>query len=79
MRTLTDCSVPVGTGSQNASCADDTDCQKGYACIDATNTGAKQCLHWCRRPAGNKCSFGTSCYGFSTPLVWSGTEYGVCD
>jgi len=79
MRTLTDCSAPVGTGSQNASCADDTDCQKGYACIDATGTGAKQCLHWCRRPAGSECSFGTSCYGFTPPLVWSGTEYGVCD
>lgn len=78
MRTLTDCSAPVGTGGQNASCADDTDCQKGYACITTSGT-IKQCLHWCRRPAGLECPGITSCFGFETPIIWNSTEYGVCN
>jgi hypothetical protein len=81
MRRLTDCTAPLGTGGQNASCADDTDCQKGFTCINTGTTAAPilQCLHWCRKPAGSECGFGVSCRSFGTPLIWQGTEYGVCN
>ncbi|NOY93361.1 MAG: hypothetical protein GXP55_19420, partial [Deltaproteobacteria bacterium] len=81
MRRLTDCSTPVGTGGQNAGCADDTDCQKGFTCINSSATGTVlQCLRSCRlTPAGGECGSTTTCYGFTTPIIWNGTEYGVCN
>lgn len=77
MRTLTDCVAPLGAGGQGATCADDSGCQAGFACI---NTGAvMQCLHWCRRPGGTECGFGESCLSLGPPaIIYNGTEYGVC-
>lgn len=78
MRTLTDCTAPVGTGGQNASCTATSDCQKGFTCL-TVSTGVKQCLHWCRLPAGSECPGLTDCFGFTTPIIWNSTEYGVCN
>lgn len=76
MRTLTDCVAPAGAGGQEAACADDSACQRGFACI---NAGTMQCLRWCRRPAGSECGVGESCLGLGPPaLIHDGTEYGVC-
>ena len=81
-RRLTDCQGPVGTGGQGTPCAEDEDCQRGFACID-TGASGTQCLRWCRRsPAGGECGsfLGTSCVrlGDAPGLVFNGTEYGVC-
>ncbi len=73
MRPLTDCATPVGTGGQGATCFDDTDCRAGFGCVGGA------CLHWCRYPAGTGCTGGLICYGFSTPIIIRGQQYGVCD
>ena len=72
-RWLTDCGGPVGSGTQDAICFDDSDCAPGHAC-DGT-----YCLRWCRVGVGSDCDFGYTCYRFTTPAVIGGTEYGVCD
>jgi hypothetical protein len=80
---VTDCSGPVGSGGQEASCTDDTSCQRGFACV---NTGSaaipdNRCLRWCRRSAPtSSCPAGTICVSLGDPpgLVFNGVEYGVC-
>lgn len=80
-RVLTDCGGPVGTGGQGAACIDDTNCQRGFTCID-TGPGGDQCLKWCRRvpsvPADCGAVGGSCTRVGPTGLVFNGTEYGVC-
>ncbi len=78
MRYFTDCMAPVGAGGQGASCADSTQCQRGFICLGTPGT----CLRYCNAPgtiAGGGCSIFEACYGFTTPLIVGATEYGVCD
>ncbi len=78
MRFFTDCVAPVGAGGQGASCSADTDCRAGFACAGSPSV----CQRWCDAPgmaAAGGCASSEACYGFSTPLVVGGTEYGVCD
>ena len=75
MRWLTDCGGPVGSGTQDAPCFDDSDCARGHLC----DTMLGLCLSWCRVGVGSDCDFGYTCYRFTTPAVIGGTEYGVCD
>lgn len=76
MRFLTDCAAPVGAGGQYSPCVDETSCQRGFACLDVGF--GNECLRWCRVGAGG-CSFGETCYGFTTPITIGGVQYGVCD
>ncbi|MBO6939547.1 MAG: hypothetical protein JJ863_31540 [Deltaproteobacteria bacterium] len=76
-RRLTDCSGPVGTGGQGASCVGTENCQKGFTCANP-GTG-NQCMRWCRRsPAGGECAPGQTCIGFDPALVFNSVEYGAC-
>ncbi|MEM9068849.1 MAG: hypothetical protein AAGE52_10100 [Myxococcota bacterium] len=81
-RRLTDCAGPVGTGGQGSVCVDDTNCQRGFACINTAS--GSQCLKWCRRGiAVNDCSslgFGFVCgrLGPAPGLIFNGIEYGAC-
>ncbi len=75
---LTDCDT-AGGGGNNATCANSTDCQAGYDCV---NTGSLVCKQNCECPTpglcgGGSCAVGT-CTGYTTPLMVGGTEYGVC-
>lgn len=80
MRLFTDCSAPVGTGTQFSTCTDPEDCAAGYGCF---GTAPSECLRWCTgiglsgTAAG--CATGLTCYGFTTPIIVGGTQYGVCD
>ncbi len=78
MRFFTDCAAPVGAGGQGATCTDSTNCQRGFGCVGSPGT----CQRYCDEPAtiaGGGCSASEACYGFTTPLVIGGIEYGVCD
>lgn len=77
MRYLTDCAGPPGAGGADAFCIDDTDCQAGFLCIDVDGFGPT-CNHWCNVTTGAGCSGGRVCYGFTSPVVVGGVEYGVC-
>ena len=79
MRFFTDCTAPVGTGTQYASCTDETDCASGFGCIGTPG----ECLRWCDGVGFSGslggCPTGLTCYGFTTPITVGGTTYGVCD
>lgn len=79
MRYFFDCAGPVGLGTQGASCTDLTDCASGYACAGTPGT----CLRYCDSVGTigttGGCRSSEACYGFTTPLIVGGTEYGVCD
>lgn len=72
-RVFTDCSGPVGTGRQGATCTDDTDCAAGYGCFTTVGT-RRECLQWCR-VASPSCPFGTTCIGVA---IVRGVEWGAC-
>ena len=79
MRYFTDCSSPTGTGGQGTSCTGQEDCAAGFGCVGMPG----ECLQWCTGigstgPAAG-CTGSLRCYGFTTPIVVSGTIYGVCD
>jgi len=78
MRYLTDCAAPPGTGGLGASCFDDGDCRGGYLCIDIDGFGLTTCNPWCNVLTGTGCPGFTTCFGFMTPVIISGVEYGVC-
>ncbi|RZO58222.1 MAG: hypothetical protein EVA89_19740 [Sandaracinaceae bacterium] len=79
MRAFLDCAAPVGFGTQGASCTDNGDCASGYACAGTPGT----CLRYCDSAGtigtAGGCRSSEACYGFATPLIVAGTEYGVCD
>ncbi len=78
MRFFTDCAAPVGTGGQGAACTASSDCRRGYGCVGMPG----MCMKYCDAPgmvAAGGCGASQACYGFMTPLVVAGTEYGVCD
>ncbi|MEM9193767.1 MAG: hypothetical protein AAGF12_31620 [Myxococcota bacterium] len=82
MRLFTDCRAPVGTTTQGLPCLDSSDCAAGHTCIDPDGAGIRgnECLHYCEVGVSSVgCSIFDTCFGFATPLVVNGTEYGVCD
>lgn len=78
MRAFTDCTAPVGTGGNGASCVDDTGCRAGYLCIDPTGGTSPTCHKWCGYPSSTGCPGGQTCYEFTTPIVINSIDYGVC-
>ena len=75
MRPLTDCSTPVGTVGDGATCALTTDCAPGLGCVN-DGTGLR-CHPWCRFPGGS-CPGAETCNEFAPPLLIHGIDYGAC-
>jgi hypothetical protein len=75
---IVDCTTP-GAGAHGATCTNDTSCASDTFC---TNVNSQlRCRRVCNRANGNAdCAglAGTTCIGFTMPLVVGGTEYGVC-
>jgi hypothetical protein len=82
MRWLTDCRAPIGTLRQGATCNDTTLlCDRNFTCLDPdgmTGPASQQCLRWCNAGTGTGCSGLETCFGFMTPILIGGTQYGVC-
>lgn len=74
---VADCTGPAGLGTQDDFCFDESDCAAGYACIDVDGFGPT-CNHWCNAVTGTGCGAFYTCYGFTSPVVIGGVEYGVC-
>ena len=81
-----DCRESLGTRTARTSlgaspapsvCTNDDDCAPGHACVNLYMTGP-ECARWCNAISGSGCSGAENCYGFMTPLIVSGIEYGVC-
>lgn len=76
-RYVTDCTGPAGLGTQDDFCSTEADCAPGYACLDVDGFGPT-CNHWCNAVTGAGCGAFYTCYGFTSPVVVGGVEYGVC-
>jgi len=76
---LTDCGGDVGSGAHGAPCIDDADCRAGTVCMETDGDSVPDtCLRLCDNVDG-ACSGGLgTCYGWTTPFVINGVEYGVC-
>jgi hypothetical protein len=72
--TATDCIGDVGTatGPNGCSSTDPFTCAPGYVCL-----ADDSCKKWCRVGQVGDCP-GSSCGGFSTPLILDGVTYGAC-
>jgi hypothetical protein len=78
---IADC-APAGAGGQGAACvtggnADDTLCNKGYACSTTTTDTAPKCRHICLKTTTNTCTTGT-CSSFTPAFKINNVEYGIC-
>lgn len=86
MRLYRDCNESLGTRTARTSatapytlsmCTNEDDCAPGHACVNLYGMGP-ECARWCNATTGGGCAGTENCYGFMTPLVVSGIEYGVC-
>ena len=69
----------AGTGGDAADCTSSPfTCAPGLVCVNTGST-TSECLAWCRVGSPGDCSGGLTCVSFSTPAMWKGTEYGVCN
>ena len=78
MRPFTDCTAPIGTGGNGATCTGDGDCRAGFLCIAPMAGSPTTCHRWCAYPSSTVCPAGQTCYQFTTPIVVNTIDYGVC-
>lgn len=71
---LTDCSAPVGPGTQCGACSSDAHCAATFFCP----SGGPRCAQWCRIGVAGDCPPPYSCFNF-IPVLFAGSQaYGVC-
>jgi hypothetical protein len=72
---IADCRA-AGTRTQGQSCSAAMTCVAQHTCVNSG--GSPVCGKICKRPAGTECTGGTTCFGYTEPLMIGTQEYGVC-
>lgn len=72
----------AGPGAQDATCANDQDCQPGYSCYRVDAAGTTKCLKNCNATSGLGCETPAQCRGLrdeaQNAIVLGGIHYGAC-
>ncbi|MDB4998180.1 MAG: hypothetical protein JWM74_5612 [Myxococcaceae bacterium] len=70
----TDCAA---VGTSNTCSATTSDCTAGNVCVNSGGGASYACARWCRVGFAD-CGSATQCFGFATPVLVNGQEYGAC-
>lgn len=79
---ISDC-APAGAGGQGAACvtggsADDSLCNKGFACSTTNLDTAPKCRRLCQKAAPS-CPGTTQCLSYTPAFKINNVEYGICN